>query len=242
MTLRISSFFLIFLFCCTAKLSAQVDSVNVNSVSIINAKKKLNGLYRNFDEFRRNEPFHTDSFAILRSKPDDKVWVNQFRDEVFYTDSAEKSRQQGTTRFFGYCRDDTVFLAFYKFHPILDLGHLSLIHVKELRPVNQSFNQFPINHGQHTPSHHNFGTHGPSPPDFIPEDQPQNYTKLFDKWFVLDYMTGDIYPISTLSLKAKFELWDVELYQVYRKRKDRRELNVQLEFVRKFNKRNSIRF
>lgn len=63
-----------------------------------------------------------------------------------------------------------------------------------------------------------------------------------DKWFVLDYMTGDIYSINKISLLEKFELWDQELYLEYKKTKGKTNLDIQLEFVRRFNQRNPIRF
>ncbi len=68
------------------------------------------------------------------------------------------------------------------------------------------------------------------------------FDRWIDKWFVLDYMTGELESINTMSLLDKFELWDKELYQEFRKNKNRNSESVQRSYVRKFNERQPIRF
>jgi hypothetical protein len=241
---------LLFIFLtCYYNTSAQVDSVTVEKVSIINAKHKLEGLYKTFTEFRRNQPFYTDSFKILAARPDDEVLINQYRDEVVFTTENGKRKQQGTMRFFGYCSGDSVYLAFWKFHPVLEFGHLSIIKVEEWRPENHYYSPFPHQPMMNMPAPappprpsfpSNFNNFGPSAPDA--ELDNWGFKKLVNKWFILDYMTGDLYSVNTFALLDKFKLWDKELYREYKRTKFRREAAIQLRFVRKFNKRNPIRF
>lgn len=228
---------------------SQVDSVTVDRVSFINAKHRVNGIYRTFDEFRRNEPFFTDSFIVIKagSSADEKAG-KRYRDELAFTNENGKDKQQGSQRFFGYCLNDTVHIAFWKFHPIVELGHLSLIRVKEFRPDYQYNNPFPHPGINLQPM--------PSPPPprmnfpsrFGPDDSRYNemdehmFDRWIDKWFVLDYMTGELESINTMSLLDKFELWDKELYKEFRKNKNRNSESVQRSYVRKFNERQPIRF
>jgi hypothetical protein len=209
----------------------------------------VEGIYKTFDEFRRNQPFYTDDFEVLRADPDDNVIINRYRDEIVYKPKSEKpEKQHGTNRFFGYCENDTVYVAFWKFHPILEFGHLSLIKVYEERPNNYYHDPF-FNQHMHQPMiqptpppRPSFPSHfGPNPEGYEPTEE-QVFSRIVDKWFVLDYMTGDLYSISTMMLKEKFHAWDKELFKEYKKRKDKRDLEVQLGYLRKFNQRNPIRF
>jgi hypothetical protein len=195
-------------------------------VSIINAKRKVEGIYKTFDEFRRNQPFYTDSFNILEAEfkfedtiyPFDNILVlvdRKYMDRVEYDGKMEGTRYghfHQNQRFYGYCKNDSVYLASWKFHPFLELGHLSLIRVKELQLVRTSL---------------------------ILET---GRTKSFDKYMVLDFSDGRFYPISTAELFSKFALYDQDLWHQYKKAKRKRSLRVQIEYLKKFNERNPIRF
>lgn len=222
---------------CNLLVLGQVDSITVEKVSIINAKHKVEGIYRTFDEFRRNEPFYTDTFTIIPAgdatgtKNEAKRFISQHSFSQGYVDHVDidgkpKPTRNGFTgqRFFGYCRGDNLYIGFWRFHRIDDFGHLSLIRVVEYRYHQSAPSSSPGFGG----SAINFPGGG--------------MEFLFKKWFVLDYMTGELYAINTFSLLDKFEKWDKELYKEYRKTKGRNKLEVQLEFVRKFNQRNPIRF
>lgn len=225
---------------CTIYVRAQVDSLTVKKVSIINAKHKVEGIYKTFDEFRRNEPFYTDSFTILPAEistaEDENSGVfggfgNSTLDYIDYVESELETkplrRPPFSSRYFGYCKNDTVYIGFWRFHPITEWGHLTLIYVYELR------------------YHRSGGAMMPGGAGGVPSFSPGfggGMETLVNKWFVLDYMTGDITSISTLLLKDKFNKWDQELYQEYRKSKNKNSESVQLEFLRKFNERNPIKF
>ena len=215
-------------------LSAQVDSVTVEKISIINAKHKVDGIYKTFDEFRRNQPFYTDTFRVIPSRDVtgsknevENIFGSRMLNYVDYLEFNEKKQpiRTGFTghRFFGYCKNGTVRLGFWRFHRIDEFGHLSLIRVVEYR-LHQGVNGSMPRAG---------GTMG---------FNAGGIETLFKKWFVLDYMTGELYAIDTYTLLDKFEKWDKELYKEYRKTKDKNKLEIQLEFVRKFNERNPIRF
>ncbi|MBI1288112.1 MAG: hypothetical protein GC178_11120 [Flavobacteriales bacterium] len=224
---------------CSMQVHAQVDSVTVEKVSIINAKHKVEGIYQTFDEFRRNEPFYTDSFTILPaeiSTAEDEnsgVFGGFGNSALDYIDCVESELETKPlrhppfgSRYFGYCKNDTVYIGFWRFHPITEWGHLTLIHVSELR------------------YHQNSGSWMAGGAGGAPTFSPGfgGMVRSVNKWFVLDYMTGDIASISTLLLKDKFNKWDKELYQEYRKTKNKNSESVQLEFLRKFNERHPIKF
>jgi hypothetical protein len=220
------------------KSFAQVDSVTVEKVSIINAKHKVEGIYKTFDEFRRNQPSYTDKFSVIPAR-DVTGSVNKAKKLFSITnraldyvdhialDGKEKPIRNGFSgqRFFGYCKNGIAFIGFWRFHRIDELGHLSLIRVVEYRYHQGANSSVPGAGGVMTFNHSSVGME-----------------TLFKKWFILDYMTGELYAINTFSLLDKFELWDKELRKEYRKTKNRNKLEIQLQFVRKFNKRNPIRF
>ncbi|MCB9185922.1 MAG: hypothetical protein H6601_04170 [Flavobacteriales bacterium] len=210
----------------------QVDSLTVEKVSIINAKHKVEGIYRTFDEFRRNEPFHTSEYTLIEAKPGDNVMVNRFRDELSFKDKAGNQKQLGSSKFFGYCRNDTVYISFWKFHPITEWGHLILIHVIENQPQYLNPSARPYSHEKidTTKSRSKFRN-----------NHPQGDV-LTDRWYVLDYMTGDMYTIHTYTLLEKFEKWDLELFKQFKRAKRKFKTETQLEFIRRFNERNPIRF
>jgi len=222
----------------SSKSFAQVDSVTVDKVSIINAKHKVEGIYKTFDEFRRNQPFYTDSFEIIPSpvslNANEIDWfgnkIEYYLDKVEYSGIKKRTvkRQFGlsfSSNFFGYCFNDTVYIAFWRFHPIVEFGHLSLIRVNEDR--------FHQNSG---------GWSGGGMGNTATFGGVGGMVRHVSKYFVLDYMTGELISINTFFLKDKFKLWDKELYQEYKKTKHKNNLEIQLKFVRKFNERNPIRF
>lgn len=218
---------LLFIFLtCYYNTSAQVDSVTVEKVSIINAEHKVEGIYKTFDEFRRNQPFYTDSFRVLSARfqfedtiyPFDNFDVDPdkaYQDRLEYEGKTESNKYGyffQNHRFFGFCKNDTVFVGFWKFHPIIELGHLSLIRVQEYRYTR---NTRMMNGGG---------------------------TRTFDKYMVLDFATGDITPISTFDLLDKFGYADPKLWKEYKKANRKRSLKVQIEYLKEFNERNPIRF
>lgn len=220
---------------------SQVDSVTVEKVSIINAKHKVNGIYRTFDEFRRNEPFYTDSFKVLIADHSDRIMINRFVDELVFRDENDKLKQQGAKRFFGFCRNDTVYLTLQVFHltyasagfyPIVQMGHLSVIQLKKHIGTPMGDGTTVIGGG--------LVGFSPIPFPFIfpiiVKDVP------VEKLFVLDYMSGSVFQLSTILLLNKFEKWDRQLYKEFRKSKTKRETETQIEFLRKFNQRHPIEF
>lgn len=202
----------------------QVDSVTVEKVSIINAKRKVDGIYKTFDEFRRNEPFYTDSFRVISSEfqfedtiyPFDNLTIvveEAYQDRLQYADKTESTRYgefYQNSRFFGYCKNDTVYVAFWKFHPIVELGHLSLIVVKEYR---------------FTKNTSAMGGGG---------------TRSVEKYMVLDFTTGSLNALSTSDLLYKFEFIDPELWMEFKKAKRNRSIEVQTKYLKKFNEKHPI--
>lgn len=228
--------FLIVLFVIPLVGYSQVDSLTAQTVSIINAQHKMEGIYKTFEEFRRNKPFYTDSFEVLPFGRGDQVMINTWNDELVYRNEDGKTKQQGAQRFFGFCRSDTIFVSTIFWHhgftcrsfcPIIELGNLSLVrfYKKIGIPVDDSTTMIPAMPIAKVLS-----------PHIYLDDVP------FEKFYVLDFMTGEFISVNTFFLKTKFELWDKELFNEYRKRKDKNDLSTQLEFVRKFNERNPIRF
>ena len=55
-------------------------------------------------------------------------------------------------------------------------------------------------------------------------------------------MTGEIIPLGLVVLLEKFERWDTELYNEFRKDKYRKRKDYQIDYLKRFNKRNPIRF
>jgi hypothetical protein len=210
---------------------AQNDSVTVEKVSIINAKHKVDGIYKTFDEFRENIPFYTGEFEVIGSKvnyedtvyPINQLSVADFQDHVKYdgnTESSRTGRFESEERFWGFYKNDTLYFGFWKYHPVILLGHLSLIYVQE------------YTYDMGSPNMISFGNFAPG----------GRIAKDVAKYFVLDFLTGKIEPINTVSLKNNIQAYDQMLFNEYKKAKRKRSLKVQIEYLKKFNKRNPIRF
>lgn len=209
---------------------AQVDSLTLEKVSIINVKHKVEGIYRTFDEFRRNKPFYTDSFEVLPFGRSENVMVNRWNDEIIYTNKNGKLKQHGAQRFFGYCNSDSVFLSIkytyygfksHSFCPVVELGHLTAIRFK--RKIGT-----PTGGGKAM-----FST--PMGPAVI-EDVP------FERLYILDFSTGEIFRLSYVLIKDKLKAWDNPLYEQLQATEDRKELSMLMRFIKSFNERNPIRF
>lgn len=214
---------------------AQVDSVTVSKPSILNADTLIQGIYKTFDEFRRNKPFHTGEFKILKANRTDKVLINGNNDELIYQNIKGKTKQHGAQRFFGYCQNDTIRITTrfrydrfghgnytsVCFCPIKELGHLSII--RFYRPIGLPISSRTI-----------VGSDFAAP--VIQDDLP------FEKLYILDFMTGEISTLRYYILHDKFSAWDRTLYAELHRSDSRNDPKLLIEFVRRFNERNPIRF
>lgn len=234
----------------SAQCQIHPDSLTVANVSLINAEEKVEGLYATFDEFRRNQPSFTGNFEIKTPNAFDNTFPKRYRDQVIYKPDGENEKKHTTTRFFGYCKNDRLYIAFLRFHHIKEFGHLSLIKVYEERPTNQNHPFFhqPINPGFNRPPTPTPPVRptlpsgfGPNPEGYEPTID-EEYGHYINKWYVLDYMTGEIIPLGLVVLLDKFEQWDTELFKEFKKDKYRRRKDYQIDYLKRFNKRNPIRF
>jgi hypothetical protein len=192
---------------------AQVDSVTVQKVSIINAKHKVEGIYKTFDEFIRNTPFYTGAFKVVLFNRSENVMVNRWNDEIVYYNKKDKVKQKGSQKFFGYCKSDSVYVSIkylyfgfksVSFCPIIEFGHLSVVRFNRKigTPTGGGKAMFA------TPM-------GPGPA--IVEDVP------FERLYVLDFTTGEIFRLSYALVKNKLKVRDKKLFQQLVSTKDKKE-------------------
>ena len=228
-------FFLIFVLVSVHfRVQSQIhpDSLTVAKVSLINAEEKVEGVYKTFDEFRRNQPSYTGSFEVLPGRVNDNdLYWNEIGNRDDYFDLLVFHDTNDTikcNKLFGYCRSDTVYLSFWKFHPILQLGHLSLILTNELRYMDV---------GNLSGYSYRMDLVGRPPIVLHP-----NNTKRFILWYVLDYRTGEVFKLSDWSLGEEIRKWDRQLHKEFKRSSGKKNIEVRLEVIRKFNKKYPIKY
>ena len=208
------------------EICAQVDSLVVEQIPIISSKRKKEGIYKTFDKFKRNEPIETDSFRIIHA-----LSGNQNQDYVDKVILSMNGNQMKRTadKFFGYCFNDTCYVSLWRFHAISEFGHLSAIWVQEVRQ-------------QISDQESGYGTGLTDTGPTLSDDSSELRKMQVTGWYVLDLSNGKIHELNSEFLMKKLQVSDKELSETFAKQGEKHKPSVMLEFVRKFNQRNPIRF
>ena len=193
----------------------------------------VKGIYKSYHDLAENAPFYTDTFSILHANDarsgnfmflEWEFYYNVDNDRVVYEPKG-KFKVKDASSFFGYSDGNKIYISFKQFHPLTIFGPISLIKVLEKRPKGDSGIVFPfgglLSYGIEAAI--NSGEYG-----------------TVDDWFVVDLYSGTIDPIHPIYLNPIFRKHDKELYQEFRKNKQCNKLETMIDFVVRFNERNSM--
>ncbi len=218
----------------TGSSFGQVDSVTVSKVSIINSDTLVKGIYWSYHEFKRNEPFITDSFEIIPASSTssgvhsiEHLHQDRFRDRVHFL-YKHSNTVENASRYFGYCDGKTAYMSFDRFHPISVIGSICLVRINERKSPANSF----------AIAGFLGGLVGVAIVAAINQDGKG--IGVIDDWFILDLETGDFVPIHEHALMDIFYKQDKELLKEYKKVKGKGKLETMLYYVWKFNERNPL--
>lgn len=176
--------------------------------SIYDTRQYNKGIYKNFEEFRTNNPSLTGTITVKSKTPAAQVYLLSAPDELNMVDSTGKERK--VKKYWGYSDGTSIFIKDNGLNKLEEIGYYCLyrLHAITSVPYNRSTGGMVF---ENTP-----------PP-------------AADKK-VLNLVTGDVYDLTLYNMRKYILPPDTALLREFNE--DKQNKNKLIYYIQKFNQRN----
>lgn len=174
------------------------------------------GVYRNFQEFVKNNPSYTDTFFTDNSNNSGEIFFGTGKIKLKTKSAAGKSEYiKGDI--WGFCEGKNVFIRYAKdYYPLLNIGSYSVF-AMDYKTYKAGIQYVS---GRYLPKH--------------------SYT--YKLLYALEFNTGKIYRVNQINMSLNILAHDGEILKSYEKETDKGNNEIMLKYIQEFNDKYPVNF